>query len=344
MKNFLFGTAIALSLFATQAASAAESVESFYKGKQVRILIGSGPGGGSDLIARLLAQHMGKHLPGAPTFVPQNVPGAGSLTLANQLYNTSPKDGSVFGVVTNGMPTAPIFTPDTARFDITKFHWIGSPGAEVQVVMVWHDAPVQSIPDLFTKELVVGGIAPGTATVDNPLIMNGFLNTKFKLISGYSSNTEVDIAMERGEVKGQAANGWVSAKTRNGAWLKEGKAKLIAQYGHKKHVDLPDVPLFDLPSNPDARQALEILFARQDYGRPFIAPPGVPEDRIAALRKAFMDTMKDPEFLADAVKARLEIDPLTGEALEALNARVVKTSPEVGAKIRAILAAAESGK
>ena len=320
---------------------AAESAADFYKGKQLKVMIGSGPGGAYDLVGRLLAQHMGKHIPGNPTLVAQNVPGAGSLTLANQLFNTAPKDGTVFGVVTNGMPTAQIFTPETARFDVSKFNWLGSPGAEVQVVMVWHDAAVQTIQDLFTKELIVGGIAPGTATVDNPIIMNGFLGSKFQVISGYESNSQVDLAMERGEVKAQAANGWVSAKTRNGEWLKTGKAKLVAQYGTKKHPDLQNVPLFDLPKDADSRQAIEILFARQDYGRPFIAPPGVPADRIEVLRKAFADTMRDAEFLADATKAKLEIDPMSGADMEALTAKVAKTTPEVGAKIRDVLAKAD---
>jgi tripartite-type tricarboxylate transporter receptor subunit TctC len=338
MRGMFRTVAIVLAGLASTAAQAAEDVETFYKGKQLKVLIGSGPGGGYDLIGRLMADHMGRHIPGNPTLVPQNVPGAGSLTLANQLFNTAPKDGTVFGVVTNGMPTAQIFTPETARFDISKFHWLGSPGAEVQVVMVWHTAPVQSIQELFTKELIVGGVAPGTATVDVPLLMNGFMGTKFKLISGYEGNTQVDLAMERGEVLGQAANGWVSAKTRNQEWLSTGKAKVIAQYGTKKHPDLPNVPLFDLPQNPDSRQAIEVLFARQDYGRPFLTPPGIPADRLQALQKAFMETMKDPAFLAAAEKAKLEIDPMSGEELDKLTKLVVRTSPEVGARIRAVLA------
>lgn len=344
MKGFALGLAAMIALGCGRQAGAQESVADFYKGKQLQIRVGSAAGSGYDLVGRVVGRHIGRHIPGDPTIVVQNVPGAGSLTLANQLYNLAPKDGSVIGIVTNGMPTAPLFTPDTARFDPSKFGWIGSPAPETQVVMVWHTAPVQTVGDLFRKELIVGAVAPGTATVDVPLVTNAILGTKFKIVSGYAGTSQIDLAMERGEVQGHAAIGWVSAKTRNVRWLKDGTVKVIAQYGFRKHPDLPNVPLFELPKKEADRQAIVVMFARQEYGRPLLAPPGVPADRLTALRRAFDATMKDPEFLADAGKSRLEINPVTGEELDKLTAQIVATKPAVAERLRTILNAPNAGK
>ena len=328
--------AVAGLLFAN-AAHAQDPLADFYRGKQIQLRIGSAPGSGYDIAGRLVAPYIGKYLPGAPNVVVQNVPGAGSLTLANQLYNTAAKDGTVIGVVTNGMPTAPLLTPDTARFDPRHFGWIGAQAPETQIVMVWHTSPVQTLNDLFKKELLVGAVALGTATVDVPLVTNAAAGTKFKLVMGYESTGNIDLAMERGEVFGHAAAGWVSVKSRNQAWLQSGKAKIIVQYGFKKHPDLQDIPLFPLPANEADKQAIVLMFARQEYGRPLLAPPGVPPERLAALRKAFASAMKDPDFLKDAARAESEVNPVSGEDLDKLTEQIMKTDAAVVARVRALL-------
>jgi tripartite-type tricarboxylate transporter receptor subunit TctC len=316
----------------------AQSVEEFYRGKRLEIRVGTGAGGGYDLAARLLARYVGKYIPGNPTTIVQNVPGAASLALMNQLYNVAPNDGTVFGVVTNGIPTAPLLTPDAVRFDLSRFRWIGSPAPETQIVMVWHKARAQTPADLFRVETIVGAIGPGTATYDVPMVTNPILGTKFKIVSGYSGLPQVDLAMERGEVEGHAALGWVSAKTRNQKWIEDGKVKILVQYGFRKHPDLPNVPLFELPKDEPDRQAITVMLIRQEFGRPFLVPPNVPAERLAALRQAFNATMRDPGFIADARKADMEVNPVSGEQLDKLSAQVTTTRPEVAKRLRAILA------
>ena len=325
-------------------AQAQDAVTDFYRGKQVQIRIGSAPGSGYDIAARLVAAHIGKYIPGNPALIVQNVPGAGSLTLTNQLYNTAAKDGTVIGAITNGMPTAPMLSPDNARFDISRFGWIGSTAPETITVMVWHTSGINSIRDLYEKEVVVGAVAHGTATMDNPLAANAFLGTKFKIVAGYEGTTHIDLAMERGEVMGHAGIGLVTAKARNQQWLAEKKVKMIAQYGFRQHPDLMDVPLLELPKDEAARQAMTVVVARQEFGRPLLTPPGVPPERLAALRRAFDTAMKDPELLRDAVRQSLEINPVTGEELDKLSARIVATPPEVAARLRQVLDPAHSGK
>ena len=335
--KFRFAVPLLLTI-ALASPTHAQSVEEFYRGKRIEIRVGTGPGGGYDLAARLLARYIGKYLPGNPTAIVQNVPGAASLALMNQLYNVAPSDGTVLGVVTNGVPTAPLLTPEAARFDLTRFQWIGSPAPETQIVMVWAKARAQTLADLFRTETIAGAIGPGTATYDVPMVTNPILGTKFKIVSGYANTAQIDLAMERGEVEGHAALGWVSAKTRNQKWIEEGKVKILAQYGFRKHPDLPQVPLLDLPKDDAARQAITVMFIRQEFGRPFLVPPNVPPARLAALRTAFNAIMRDPGFIADAKKADMEINPVAGEELDRLSAQVRATRPEVAKRLRDILA------
>ncbi len=318
-------------------AQAQNSVADFYRGKQIQLRIGSGVGSGYDLAGRLVAPYLTKYIPGNPNIVVQNVPGAGSITLANQMYATAPKDGTVIGLVTNGMPTAPQLTPNAARFDVSKFIWIGSNAPEAQIVMLNRASPANSMADLFKTEVIVGATTAGVAIYDMPIVMNALLGTKFKIVSGYEGSAQIDLATERGEVQGQAALGWISAKTRNMAAVKAGDLKILAQYGTKKHPDLPDVPLFELPKNEIDKQALLLMFARQDYGRPLAFPPGVPADRVAAVREAYMTSMKDPAFRAEAEKAGLEVNPVSGEELDALTRQVLATSPQAVERLRVLL-------
>ena len=338
MKPFLvFALGAALAVSATVSAHAQSPNNNFYSGKRITLMVGSAPGGGYDVLGRVIARWWGKHIPGEPHFIVQNVPGASSLNMTSAIYTTAVRDGTVIGLANNAMPTAAILYPNAARFDPAKLSWIGGPSRDAMVVMVWNTAPVQTLDELFKKELIVGGSARGSAPVDYPLVANEVLGTKFKLITGYKGNEEVDLAMQRGEIQGNGGLGWVSAKNGNAEWLATGKAKIIAQYGFKPHSDILNVPLFPLPKTEADRQILEILYARDESGRPFFGPPDVPMAQLTTLRRSFEATLKDKGFLAEAAKLKLFIDPVTGEQLEGLVNRLARTSPEVAERARRIL-------
>jgi tripartite-type tricarboxylate transporter receptor subunit TctC len=316
----------------------AESPAEFYKGKNFEIQIGYSVGGGYDVYARLLGRHMSKHIPGNPTVVLKNVEGAGSLRLANLLYNALPKDGTVIGTIGRGTGFDPLLGVKAAQFDATKFNWIGSANDEVSVCVAWHTTGITKFEELLTKELVVGGTGPSADTDQFPRIVNGVLGTKMKIVSGYPGGNDVGLAMERGEVHGRCGWSWSSVKSTRKAWLDEKKINVLVQLALEKHPDIPEVPLvIDLAKNEEQKQILTLIFARQPLGRPFLAPPGVPEDRVAALRKAFMDTMNDKEYIAEAEKAQLEMGPVPGEKVQQLVVDAYKTPKEVAAKAAALL-------
>lgn len=333
MKTFL-SALTALLLAIAPPASAQESTAEFYKGKTVRLIVGIGVGSGYDINARLLARHMQKHLPGNPNIIVQNQPGAGSLTMTNQLYSAGPFDGTVFGATFNGLPTAPLLQPTGVRFEATKINWIGSTNRETQATYVWHTAPVKSIPDAMKTEIVIGAQAPGSTQFDFPMLSNVLFNTKFKVITGYEATPKINLAMERGEVHGTWAN-WSTLKAISSNWLNEKKINIIVQWALKKHKELPNVPLiFEYAKTPEQKQALELAVARLEFGRPFLMPPGVPADRVNAFRRAFDATMKDPEFLAEAEKLKIEVDPLSGEQVSELVANVFKTPADTVERVK----------
>ena len=308
----------------------AQSVADFYKGKTITVYVGYSPGGGYDTYARTLARHIGKHIPGEPTVIVKNRPGAGSLLLTNELYNVLPKDGSVIGIVGRGMPMEPLFGNDKAKFEPAKFNWIGSTNNEVSVCVAWHTSPIKKWEDLLTTEMIVGGTGEGADTDTFPKVMNNVLGTKLKLITGYPGGNDILLAMERGEVDGRCGYSWSSAKSRKADWLKEGKMTVLIQMSTEKHPDMPDVPLImDLATNDADRAALRLIYARQEFGRPFLAPPDVPADRVKALQAAFMATMEDPDFIADAAKQNLELAPVSGQRVAELIAAVYATPAEV---------------
>jgi tripartite-type tricarboxylate transporter receptor subunit TctC len=337
MVAMLIGAAFAAR--STPAQAQKDDVAAFYAGKRVTLQVGSAAGTGYDIIARVIARFMPRHIPGQPTMIVQNVPGAGSIRLATSLINAGPHDGLAFGLAINGLPTAPLLQPDAAKFDPATFNWLGSTNREIQVTTVWHTAPVQTLEQLKTTELVVGATTPGTATMDFPAIANSILGLKFRIVSGYKGTAEINVAMERGEVQGNAGIGWVSVKTQSLAWLNEGNIRIPVQFGFERHPDLPQVPtMISLATTESQRQALSLVFARQEYGRPFFAPPGVPVVRVMALRRAFDATMKDPEFLAEADRLKLEIEPMTGEVLQDMVVKISATPPAVAQQVRDALA------
>ncbi len=336
MKKALLILLIVLTA-AAPAAAQQDDVAAFFRGKTLRLIVGVGVGSGYDINARLLARHMTAHIPGQPTIVVQNQPGAGSLTMTNALYHTGPFDGTVMGASFNGMPTTPLLQPTGARFDPVKLNWLGSTNRETQVMYVWHTAHAQALEDAQGREIVMGAQAPGSTQFDYPVLANKLFGFKFKVVTGYESTPKIHLAMESGEVHGTIAN-WSTLKAINSNWITEKKIRLLAQWALQKSPELGDVPLFlDLAKTEADRDALRLMLARLEYGRPFFLPPNVPAARIEALRRAFDATLKDPSYLAEAEKLKIEVDPLSGEQVGALVEQVSRTPADIVARVRAAM-------
>ena len=307
---------------------------SFYKGKTVDLYVGYSAGGGYDVYARALARHIGRFIPGNPTIVPKNMPGAGSLVLANWLYNVAPKDGSAFGMIGRGTAFDPLLGSTKAQFNAAKFNWIGSMNDEVSVCVAWHTSGIAKLEDVTQKELTVGGTGPAADTDQFPKVLNATIHTKFKIIPGYPGGNDIDLAMERGEVMGRCGWSWSSVVATHKPWVDDKKINILVQLSLAKHADLSHVPLVtDFAKSDEERRIFRLVFARQPMGRPFLAPPGVPVDRTATLRKAFMDTMKDPGFLAEADKMQLEINPVSGDAVQTIVQDVYQTPKSIAAAV-----------
>jgi tripartite-type tricarboxylate transporter receptor subunit TctC len=311
----------------------AQDPAAFYKGRNVNMEIGYTAGGGYDVYARTIARFIGKHIPGAPTVLPKDMPGAGSLRLANWLYTAAPKDGSEIGTIGRGIAFDPLLGNKNAQFDAAKFTWLGSATNEVSVCVAWHDTGITKFEDLHAKPMAVGGTGGGADTDVFPQILNAVLGTKMKVIAGYPGGNDVNLAMERGEVQGRCGWSWSSVQATHKDWLTQKKIVVLVQLALSKHPDLPEVPLVtDLAKTDEQKQILKLIFARQVMGRPYLAPPGVPKERAEALRQAFLDTMKDKDFLADADMAQLEINPVTGPEIEKLVKDVYQTPPAIAAR------------
>ena len=333
-------TLLALSMFLVGASSALaqqDDVAAFFKGKTLRLIVGIGVGSGYDINARLLARYMAAHIPGQPTIIVQNQPGAGSLTMTNALYNAGPFDGTVMGASFNGMPTTPLLQPSGARFDPVKLNWLGSTNRETQAMYVWHTAPAQVLEDIKSKQIVMGAQAPGSTQFDYPILANRLFGYKFKVVSGYESTPKIHLAMESGEAHGTIAN-WSTLKAISTNWVTEKKIRILAQWALTKSPELSDVPLFMDQAKTDAERAsLRLMLARLEYGRPFFLPPNVPAARVQALRRAFDATMKDPAYLAEADKLKIDVEPLSGEQVAALVEQVSRTDPDTVARVRAAM-------
>ena len=298
--------------------------------KPVELYIGYSVGGGYDVYARLIARHMGRHLPGSPAIVPKNMEGAGSLRLANWLYKAAPRDGSVIGTIGRGIAFDPLLGGQGAQFNATQFAWLGSANDEVSLCVAWGNKKIARFDELFSRELIVGGTGATADTDLFPKVINNVLGTKMRVVTGYPGGNDITLAMQRGEVDGRCGWSWSSIKTNHPQWVRDGSINLLVQLSLEKHADLPRVPLImDFIRSEEQRAILRVVFARQVMGRPFLAPPGVPAERVAALRKALMATLQDPQFLAEAEKLKLEITPVTGEVVQNLVAEVYRTPPEV---------------
>jgi tripartite-type tricarboxylate transporter receptor subunit TctC len=329
MQPILSACIIAPAL-ALSCAAHAQTPAEFYRGRTINLDIGASVGGGYDIHGRLLARHIGKHIPGNPTVIPRNVEGAGGVRLPNVLYNSAPRDGTVIGIVFRSVPFDPLLGNKAAQFDATQFNWIGSTSNEVPVCVAWHTSGISSIEDLRNKELVVGSTGNNADTSIFAKVINGVLGTRMKIVIGYPGGNEISLALERGELGGRCAWSWSALKATRLSWVEQKQMHILLQLGLSKHPDLPHIPLVvELTKTANERDIARLVFARQELAWPFVTPPGVPKERVEALRTAFNMTMKDPAFLADAEKAKLEVMPVGGAAIERLIADLYATPAEI---------------
>jgi tripartite-type tricarboxylate transporter receptor subunit TctC len=325
-------TSIAFGIVAALLAQSAVAagVEDFYKGKTISLVIGYSVGGGYDLYGRLLARHMGKYVPGQPTIVPQNMTGAGSMRAASFLYAAAPKDGTVFGTFGRTIATAPLLAPTSAPLDATKLTWLGSVTNEVSLCATWHASAVKTWQDALDKPINMGGEGTGADPDVYALLYKNVFGAKWKLIAGYHGTNDIMLALERGEVDGLCGLSWSTLKARRMQWLNDKKIIVINQAALKKQPELPDVPLAsDLTQDPEKLQILKLFLASQEFARPFAAPPDIPADRKAALIAAFEQTMRDAEFLAEAQKLSMDVNPLSAKAVTDLVAELYATPKPV---------------
>jgi tripartite-type tricarboxylate transporter receptor subunit TctC len=316
-----------------------QDVAEFYRGRSVSLLIGYSSGGGYDIYGRTLARHIGKHIPGNPTVVPQNMPGAGSLRLANFLYNAAPKDGATIGIFGRGLAMEPLIGASQTQYDARRFTWLGSGSDQVSLCVTWHSSPIKSWDDMRTKSFTVAGEGSGSDPDMFATMLKNLMGVKLRLVSGYPGGPEMNLAIERGEVDGRCGWSWSSIKITRSEWVKEKKINLLLQMSLQKSADLPDVPLVtDLARDDRERQILRLILARQQMGWPFAAPPDLPAERAQALRAAFAATMKDADFLAEAKSRLLDVNPMSGAAVDALVGELYRTPAEVIAASKAVIA------
>lgn len=316
----------------------AQPVADFYRGRTVNISVGFGPGGGYDQHARLMARFIGKHIPGEPRVVVKNVPGAASIVLANQLYNVLAKDGTEIGVFNRLAPVTSIIDPASTQFDARKFNWIGSTSNDVSTCFVRADAPAKTIAEARERETLIAGTGPGSDASIYPTLLNIAAGTRFRIINGYQGSTDSLLAVERGEVHGFCGMGWTNIETTRPAWVRDKWINVLVQFGMAKHRDHPQTPLaLDLATNERDRQAIEFMSAPLLFARPFAAPPDAPPDRVAALRKAFGDAMKDPDFQAEAEKQKLEIEHVAAEDFTRLLERLATTPRDALERVKAAM-------
>ena len=315
--------------------AAAQTASNFFAGNKISIVIGYQVGAGYDQYARLLIRHLVKHIPGAPTMIPRNMVGAGTRVAANWIYNVAPRDGSVIGVVDQNIPLDQALGDPTVSFDVRKFHWVGNMAVINNVLVVWRDAGVHSIEEAKTKEIVMGSPGGPSPALWYPLASNNILGTKFKIVPGYANATQMNLAMERGETQGRGSSAWQTYKTMQPDWVENKKIIPLFQVGIHPDPELANVPmLMGLAKSQEDRAALELLSAPVAVGRTIITPPGVPEERVNILRRAFDETMKDPEFLADARHQNLDINPLAGEEVQKYVGEMVSTPKQITERLK----------
>ena len=323
--RFLAATTFAAASL-TASVAGAQSVAEFYAGKPVSLIISTGAGGGLDANARLVARHMDKHIPGKPSVVARNMPGAGHIRATNYMYAQAPRDGSHIAAILPSFVLYQVIDGRGAQYDARQFNWLGSSDVDNMNVYVWHTAAVKSVDDAKRIEILMGGTGAGSYTILFPTLMNKLLGTKFKTVSGYKSTNEIHLAMERGEVQGRAGNFFSSLKSQNADWVRDKKITLIAQIGEQRDADFKDVPLLqELTTDEESKRIIRLFSAEIAMGKAYLTTPDVPKDRLDALRKAFEATMKDPEFIAEAKAANIEVRPLGADGVKRIADDILAT-------------------
>ncbi len=330
------------ALWAAIPVAAQDTVEAFYRGNKISVVIGSSAGGGYDTYARLLARHLGSAIPGNPAIVPQNMSGAGSNRAAGFIYSVAPKDGTAIGAIFPGAVLQPLLGEAAAGVDPNKLIYLGSANSDVYVCFVRTDAPVKAFKDALDTELIIGASNPGATTYDLPLLLNNVLGTRFRIVTGYPGSREITLALERGEVQGACGIGWTGIETMHPDWFSKDLIRPLVQLSNAGHPDLikRGVPrAAEFARNADERRVIELVFSQGIFGRPYVLPPGVPAERVAVLRQAFVTALRDDRLLSEAAKMRLDLEPIAGGDLQALIAELYATPPHVVEQARQALAA-----
>ncbi|HTI88735.1 MAG TPA: tripartite tricarboxylate transporter substrate-binding protein [Alphaproteobacteria bacterium] len=321
--------------------AAADDLADFYKGKQMRMIIRSGPGGGYDQYARMLGRHIGKHIPGNPTVLPINMPGGGGITAANHVAVIAPHDGTILTIISQGLPIDQALGLNPSfKADLRTFGWVGNMSDSNQVLVTWHTSKTKTLDDAFQRETTIGVTGAGSISTMIPAAMNTVIGTRFRIIAGYPDGPDVNLAMEREEVEGRGTNPYASYVAVTPQWVKEEKINMLVQVGLKKDPAIPNVPLLmDYAKTEEQKQILSFFSQATSVGRPIATTPEVPKDRLTALRRAFDATLKDPEFIADAQKQNAEISPMTGEELQKLIDDMIGAPPGVLQKVKTAIQA-----
>lgn len=332
------GGALMTAVMMTAQAAKADAVADFYRGKTMQMIIATSPGGDYDTRGRLLARHMGRLLPGEPTIIAQNMPGGVGIAAANHMAAAAPRDGTVLHMLMQNMPAHQAVGGQGVKFDTRKLIFLGTTTDTPNVINSWYTTGIKTIEDARQRELVVGAAGTATPAAYYPAALNAMAGTKFKIVTGYPGGNDVNLAMEKGEVGGRGSNAWASWKSSRPQWLAENKIHILVQIGLKRHPDLPNVPLlYELASNDADREVLRFISADTAISRAAVTTPDTPTERVVALRKAFMDTMRDPQFLAEAEKMQVDISPLSGEESQAIADRIVAAPPDVIARAKLLL-------
>jgi tripartite-type tricarboxylate transporter receptor subunit TctC len=330
---------LAAALIAVAAPVAADPIADFYTGKQIRFVIRSGVGGSYDQYSRLLARHIGKHIPGNPSVLPVNMPGGGGIRAATYVAKVAPQDGTILTMVSQGLPVDQALGLNPSfQADLREFPWIGNVSSSNQVLVTWHTSPTKTLAQLMTRETVIGSSQAGSISVQMPAVLNNIVGTKIKIVFGYPDGKDINIAMERGEVEGRATNPWASYIATDPNYVQQKLIIPVIQMGMTKEADLPDVPLMrDLARNPADQAVLDFMSKSVSVGRPIATTPGVPAERIAALRKAFDDTLKDPAFIQEAKTQRAEIQPMTGAQLAQIVKEIIDAPAELRERVKVVI-------
>jgi tripartite-type tricarboxylate transporter receptor subunit TctC len=334
----LLSAASLLGVSLLGASALAQTPEGFFKGRQITFLIGAGAGGGYDVYFRTFARYLVHHIPGSPTIVPKNMPAASGLAAANTLYTSADRDGATIGAFPNNIPMDPLFGNPGARYDPQQLNWLGSIGKLENVCATWITSPIKTIAQAGEREVIVAAAGATSNSAIMPKVLNALIGTKFKIVSGYDPGSGMTLALESGETEGVCGLSWSTMKAARPHWIKDNKLNVIVQLGLARLPELPDVPAaLDLVTDPVKKQVLELILIRQEIGRPVAAPPGVPVDRLESLRRAFDATMRDPEFLAEAEKAQLEIEPLGAHEIAMLLASAFATPRSIVQQAAALI-------